>query len=309
MKRRFLLVLSCLSLLSACLPVRRAPEVRAAPLAEVIPLAFELLPGQTRIERFDPPGAGASAELTITALVKNPNPFGVRLGRVAYQVFLAGKAVGQAEAAPQVFIEASGQAPLRFPITASLENDTALLRAVARAFTGTPLAFRVDGIVVFASESHQFSSERRTLLTGELRAQERIVPPRLRLDESSSSVFLLRPEAPVVRVVVLAANPGDIGYFLYGQDLTLSLGGEAVAGQNLPPTPVPAGQASRFEVLFYPQLSQLSSEARARLEAALQGIPTALEVTGAFSVDVLGVDSYPLPEDTRLIGFIYNVTP
>lgn len=306
--RLFLTWLACalLALPAGCLPASR--ELRSEPLEPVAPLEFELVPGRTRIERFDPPGAGSSVELTVTAQVRNPNAFGVRLARVAYEVYLAGKSVGQGEVAPASFIAAGAEAPVRFAMVASLEGDAALVRAVAQAFTGTPLPLRIEGIEVFASESHEFSSARRTLLTGEVAARQLIAPPRLRLDEGASSVFLLRPELPVVRVVVTASNPGPIGYFLYGQELALELGGEVVARQDMPPVPVPAGQASRFELLFYPQPAQLSGRARALLDAALQGIPTALELRGDFAVDVLGVDSYPVPE-TRLTGFVYSVTP
>lgn len=295
-----------LTLLAGCLPAVR--ELRAEPLEPVEPLRFELVPGRTRIERFDPPGAGSSVELTVTAQAQNPNAFGVRLERVAYEVFLAGKSVGQGEVAPGSFIAAGAEVPVRFAMVASLAGDAALVRAVAQAFTGTPLPVRIEGIEVFASESHEFSSARRTLLAGEVSARQLIAPPRLRLDEGASSVFLLRPGLPVVRVVVTASNSGPIGYFLYGQELALELGGELVARQDMPPVPVPAGQASRFELLFYPQVAQLSSAARSLLDAALQGIPTALELRGDFAVDVLGVDSYPVPE-TRLTGFVYSVTP
>lgn len=311
MKRYFLLAALLPLLLAGCLPARRSgtpqPGIqRTEPIEPIAPLVFEVVPGQTEIVRFDPPGAGASAELTLSAQVHNPNPFGVRLERVAYQVFLAGEAVARGEVAPERFIAAGAQAPLRLNVVASLEGNTELLRGVAQAFTGAPLPFELEGIVVFTSPSHEFSTSRSTLFSGEVRARQVFEPPQLRLDEAASSVFALRPGVPVVRVVVIARNPGEIGYFLSGRDVVLSLGGESVATLDISPVPVPAGQDSRFELLFYPQPPQLGSEAVGLLNAAMAGIPTSLEVRGDFSVDVLGVASYALPQSTRLSGFVYN---
>lgn len=293
-----------LVLLSSCLPARRA--VRTEPITPPLPLVFELVPGQTAVERFDPPGAGSTVELTIAAQVKNPNAFGVTLSRIAYEVTLEGTAVGRGEIAPDVFIASEAQAPLRFRIATSLEGNRELIRAVAGAFTDTPLSFSIGGIVVFASRSHEFSTRSASLLSGETMAREVVTPPRLRLVDAESSVFLLRPDAPVVRAVVTATNTGNIGYFLYGRDIDVSLGGQSLTVQDIAPVPVPAGQESQFEVLFYPDTARWSAEAASRFEAALDGIPTLLEVDGDLLLDVLGVDTFAVDEGWNLSGFVFS---
>jgi LEA14-like dessication related protein len=267
-------------------------------------LVFELVPGQTVIERFDPPGAGATVELTIATLAKNPNPFGVRLRRIAYDVAFDGRTVGRGELAPERFIAGGGQIPLRFTFATSLEGDFALMRAVARAFADTPLSFDVYGFVVFESQSHEVSTRRLPLVSGETMAREVVRPPRLRLNEQASTVFMLQADTPVVRVTVEAENPGSIGYFLYGRDLQLHLGGVPIAQQDMVPVPVPANQQATFELLFYPRLTVLSERGRSALEAALNGIPMSLEVRGALQLDVLGVDTFAVPEGWQLFGFV-----
>lgn len=296
-----------LALLSSCIP--KSISIRAEPIETPQPLLFELVPGQTAVERFDPPGAGARVELSLAAQVINPNAFGVTLKRIAYEIALAGTAVGRGELVPDVFIGAGAQAPLRFTIAASLEDERELIRAVAGAFTDTPLAFEISGIVVFASRSHEFSTRNATLLGGETMAREVITPPQLRLIESESSVFRLRPDAPVIRAVVSATNPGSIGYFLYGQDVTISLGGLDFAVQDVAPVPVPTGQESRFELLFYPAAETLSAEKAQVFEAALGGIPTLLEVKGDLLLDVLSVDTYSIEDGWRVSGFIFTENP
>lgn len=274
-----------------------------------MPLVFEVVPGQTAVERFDPPGAGATVELSIGVQVRNPNAFGVTLKRVAFETVLAGKAVGTGELEPNVFIASGGQAPLDIRVVASLNGKSDLIRAVAKAFSTTPLPFRLDGVAVFDSRSHEFSTARRTLLSGTTMARELVAPPVLQLIDAQSRVFLLRPDAPVIRVVVDADNSGAIGYFLSGQDVRVSLGGQEVSVQDLVPVPVPAAQASRFELLFYPQPSLLDAMAKEALDAALSGIPTLLELRGDLLLDVLGIDTYRVEGGLDLSGFVYDAAP
>ena len=305
--RRLTFLLS-LVFLTACTPYQR-PIQRVAPLEPIQPLVFTVVPGQTAVERFDPPGAGATVELNIGLQVENPNAFGVTLEKVAYEVALAGKAVGESVVEPGYFIAAGEQAPLKLRVTASLEGEPDLIRAVARAFSTTPLPFRLDGVTVFASRSHEVRTARRTLVSGGAMARERVTPPELRLVDAQSRVFLLRPDAPVIQLSVNAENTGGIGYFLSGQGVHVFLGGQDLGAQDLSLVPVPAAQGNRFDLLFYPQPAQLDDAARAALAAALQGIPTLLELRGDLLLDVLGVDTYRVAGGLDLSGFVYNKAP
>lgn len=297
-----------LVLLTSCTPFQR-PIQKVTPLEPIQPLAFTVVPGQTAVERFDPPGAGATVEISIGVQVENPNGFGITLERVSYDVLLAGKAVGAGELEPNVFIAAGAQAPLKIRVVASLEGEPDLIRAVAKAFSTTPLPFRLDGVTVFASRSHEVDTARRTLVSGATMARERVTPPGLRLVDAQSRVFLLRPDAPVIQVTVDADNTGGIGYFLSGQDVHVFLGGQEVGVQEITPVPVPAAQGSRFDLLFYPQPSRLDAAALSALNAALQGIPTLLELRGDVLLDVLGVDTYRVADGLNLSGFVYNAAP
>ena len=288
--------------LGACTP---RSEIRSAePLSEIQPPHFELLDGQTRIERFNPPGAGGTAELVIAARVTNPNTFAVRVERIEYTVSLEGRKVAQGRLDPELFLEAGEVNTLRFSVEAELRSRPDLLRAVARAFAETPLAFRVSGRVNFSSPSYAFRTRPFTLLEGETLAREAVVEPLLRLNERESEVFLLQPDVPVVRVVVEVTNPGDIGYFLFGKDLHLRLAGESLAVEDLTPAPIPAGQSSRIDILFYPATSLLGDRALLALDAAMQGLPTSVEVDGDLFMDVLGVDTFAVPPSWEVFGFV-----
>lgn len=109
---------------------------------------------------------------------------------------------------------------------------------------------------------------------------------------------------PVVQLVLQAVNPGDIGYFLYGKDLTLALGRWHVASEDMSPVPLAAGESSRVDLTFYPVLTDLGEEARATLEAALAHHVTLAQLEGDLFMDVLGVDSFPVPTGWTVTGFI-----
>ena len=276
----------------------------ARPLGEIRPPAFEWVPGQTSIERFDPPGAGSGLAMTVGTLVRNPNSFPIRLTSVQYAVVLDGQAVSKGTLDPAVYLEPGATAPVRFPIHSNLEGKRGLLRAVVRAFADTPLPFRIEGTLRFTSASYGFETRKSVLVEGATLARQTVAPPRLRLDESASRAFRLRPGVPVVQVVVMASNPGDIGYFLYGKDLALTLGGQEVGREDMRPVPLAAGQRSRIDLVFYPDPAKLGKGAEATLQAALQGIPTLLRVEGTLTMDVLGVDSFTVPPGWEIAGFV-----
>lgn len=303
MRRRlglFLLLLAVL--LAACAP---GTEIESAePLSTILPPTFDVVPGRTSIERFDPPGTGGGLELTIGAQVDNPNDFPVRLSRIDYIVFLENRQVTSGVIDTELFLDAGGMAPVTFDIVTEVGNNASLLRSVARAFADTPLAYRVEGTLDFSSLSYGFTTRRQVLLTGATLARQTVTAPTLRLDDFASEVFLLRPGVSVVRAVVTADNPGDIGYFLYGKDLNLRLGGHELALGDMDPVPVAAGSGTRIDLLFYPHQADLSPAAQAALEAALMGIATQLEIEGELLMDVLGVDTFTVPEGWEVVGFV-----
>jgi hypothetical protein len=105
----------------------------------------------------------------------------------------------------------------------------------------------------------------------------------------------LREGVPVIRALVQAENPGDVGYFLYSKDLEVLLNDVPIAAQDISPIPIQAGQATSFELLFYPALSELGTEATNTLANALNSEQTRLGLRGKLLIDVLGVDTFEVP--------------
>ncbi|MEX2540209.1 MAG: LEA type 2 family protein [Trueperaceae bacterium] len=300
----FVVCLALFALLAGCVP---RSEIRSAQrIGEISPPVFRLVEGQTSVERFDPPGAGGVVALTVGTSVYNPNPFPVKVTAIEYTVALEDRQVTRGTLDLDMFLAAEATAPLRFAIEAALRDRPGLLRSVVRAFTGEPLAFRIDGSLTFNSLAYEFRTNNRLLVEGATLARETVQAPALRLDEQASRAYLLNPEVPVVRLILSISNPGDIGYFLYGKDLSLALGGHQIATDDLRPVPLPAGSSTQVDMTFYPQRAELSEEARASLEAALSGIPTGIEITGRLAMDVLGVDAFAVPDGWKVVGFVYS---
>jgi hypothetical protein len=303
---RLFLVLLLIVSLAGCLPRSRpsAGEAidRAEPIAPIEPLI--LSSSESVIERFDPPGPDSNSKLEITlkTTAQNINPFSVTLTRIDYDLFLQDKKVMSGSFTPNLQVAADAQEPLTLALNTTLERND-LIKAAAQTYAGTPLPFRLEGTLGFTSNNYGFTTRKLVLLTGLLTSRQQLELPTLTLTESN--VFTLREGVPIIRVVVEAQNPGDVGYFLYGKDLEVLLGNVPLAKQDVSPIPVQAGQTSSFELLFYPDTADLGAEATTTLEAALSGTEAPIEVRGQLFVDVLGVNTFELV-DWSVTGSIVN---
>ena len=288
--------------LAACAPATIDAEITSAtPLGEVFAPRFEIEPGATFIERFDPPGAGAGLALALATVVRNPNGFPIVLQRIDYRLRLAGERVAEAVLLTDLEVDAGSDAPLAWTVEADLTERPELWLQVVQAFANTPLAFELEGQLHFATQSYAFVTLMRPLAEGTALARQAVAPPRLRLDGLSSRVTLVRPDAPVVTLALVAHNPGDVGYFLTGPALVLELNDEPVATLELGPLPLPAGDTVRSDLTFLIDRARLSDVADASLTAALRGERADVRLLGAFAYDVLGVDSFTLRNESGLI--------
>ena len=174
----------------ACFPRQQTPISQANPIAPIQPPIYELVAGQTAIETFNPPGAGAAIDLTIATQVLNPNAFGIRLKQVQYTIFLDNRNIETGIIDLDQFILGNAQVPLKFPLSVSLEGKLELIKAAARAFTGTALPFRIEGKTVFTSQSYEFESRDGVIVQGETLAREAVQTPILRLADDASDVLI-----------------------------------------------------------------------------------------------------------------------
>ena len=311
-------------LLAACVPRTVSEITDATPLVDVVAPRFAVDGGGTRIERFDPPGAGAGIEAALAVSVSNPNEFGIVLERIEWTLRLAGRAVASGVLEPALVVPGGAEVPFGWVAGASLSDARELWGPVVGAFAGRPLPFEVEGRLRFVSEIYAFTSGVRTLFAGELVARQTVLAPRLALHDGGHEATAVRPDAPVLRIALSLTNPGDVGYFMSGRDVRVSLGvprttaGDAmravtpaealdlleVGRVDVAPVPVPAGATVRTDLFVYVDPAALSPAAVRRLEAALTGVPTPFSVVGAWAYDVLGVDSFALDPSPELLGLI-----
>lgn len=303
----FSLLVAALVLLASCAPAARPLEADSslANLPNVVrPLEFEVLPEGTSLGKYNPPGAGATVGLSITAAVRNPNGYPLRLQSLDYEVFVNGVSAGQGVMTSPLALEPLGTGQVTFDVQIDLRRQPAVVREIAATFAGAALTFRLEAAVTVETLGYRATLARYSLFEGVTVATETVRAPELSLDESESSVFMLEAGLPVVRVVATVSNPGDIGYFIYGADLQLLFDGEPLARADMRPSPVPAGGESRIELLFYPDISRLPPSARLSLLGALEGGTVTAEVRGGLLLDVLGIDTYNVPPAWQIRGTV-----
>lgn len=306
MKRILALVLLSY-LLSSCIPA--GSSIRAEPKVDIIPLQFSLLQDRTMIERFDPPGAGSQLEMTIGLGIKNPNSFGINLREINYQIALAGVRVEKDVLEPNYYIRANGEAVIDYKLKASVEGKSKLIKAIARAFTGQAIDFEMDGETVFESLTHEFKSRPETLVSGQVAVRNEVLMPILELDKEETKIYSLRADAPVIKVQIKAENPGEVGYFIYGQEVILTLGGQFMLSQDIALSAIPAAKTSIVELFFYPDMQHMPDAAKEAIAEALSGKPIPFSLTGDILVDVLGIETYTVTDGWNIYGSVFNQNP
>lgn len=297
--RLLLLLLSLSGLVAACVPGAQPGEESLAQAP-----VFALLPEEARLGKYNPPGAGATVVLQAAARVSNPNPFPVRVQPFDYALFVGDLLAGQGRVPAPVHLAAQASADLHLEVEIDLSGQPLVLREVADAFAGSLLPFRVEAALELEALGEVISVRRTRLLAGGARATQTVQPPALAYDPLESSVFMLEPGLPVVRVVARATNPGEIGYLVHGSDLQLFLDGHPIAFGDMRPSPVPAGGRARVEWLFYPDLARLGEAGRAVLARALEGYEVALELRGDLRLDVFGLGGYVAPPEWQVRGVV-----
>lgn len=319
---RALVAAVALLALTACAP-RVVGEISdMSPVVDVVAPRFVLDPRETRIERFDPPGAGAGLVVDLSVVVSNPNTFDLFLESVDYRLLLAGERAHVDVLEPRLSVPALGSARWRWRLEASLADQPRLWRSVVASFAGEPLPFAIEGRLRFLSEVFIFSTGVRPLFSGVLRARQAVEPPAIAVAAGTEDLVVARADAPALRFVLELRNPGDVGYFVSARGLTLGLLGPGfdasgaqlppsdaeraeaapVAVLDLPPIPLPAGATVRREIVVVLDLERLTAAGRAWLEALLAGDPARFVIDGPFVYDVLGADSFEVPAGTSPWG-------
>jgi len=313
---RALLAAVAIVALTACAPRVLGEITDMSPVVDVVAPRFVLDPRETRIERFDPPGAGAGLVVDLSVVVSNPNTFDLFLESVDYRLLLAGERAHAAVLEPRLLVPALGSARWRWRLEASLADQPKLWRAVVASFAGDPLPFAVEGRLRFVSEVFIFSTGVRPLFSGVLRARQAVEPPEIAVVAGTEGTVVARSDAPALRFLLELRNPGDVGYFVSARGLALGLlrpgfdaagaplaptdaersDASSVAIFDLAPVPLPAGATVQREIVVVLDQGRLADDGRELVEALLAGEAMRFVIDGPFVYDVLGADSFQVPE-------------
>lgn len=268
--------------------------VRATPAAVFAPIDVVVGDGDARLERFDPPGAGDALEATIDVTYVNPNTFDVRLRSVTVALDLADDTVYEERLEVDLLLPGGGSVDDVLAVSVPSPRAPATIVAVASAFVGEPLTWRLRGPMAFTAGGFRFDVADRTWAEGVIVPTSTLTIPAFTVGDGGVTTYALRPGTTVVDVAVDVTNAGDIGTFLVGRDVTLSIDDVPIAVSDVGPVPLPAG-ATRSLVWSFPyDLGAATDEAASAWERWTAGSEVRVTLTGAMTVDVLGVASIPL---------------
>jgi len=280
-----------------------------APERVVGNLEFELVAEGSGFRRLDLPGvAGGSpaATLRIRTRASNPNPVGVRLAGLDFDLYVNGTRAGSGSFTGGVDLPPRGQTVLDLEVTTSLEEGGRLVADLAEAARGQRTAYRLVGTVSLAAGrlgNPRFGP--LTIVSGTLSSPLKVVFPTFRLDADGSKITELKLPDPVsghpglvrVRFLVLVENLGALGYSFTGTTLHLAIAGVDVARAGFPPgAGVRSYSTSTVEVVFDFPLRNLGLGVIGVFRSAARGEPVQAVVRGSLTLDSGSVGRFPLPD-------------
>jgi hypothetical protein len=124
--------------------------------------------------RLSGPSAGrpAGATLRVYARVRNPNPFELTLSKVTGSLFLEGQEAADVDLPLGLELDAREETVVPIDLTVPLDGVPSLAGSLARAVTGAPVGYRVDGTLgVKIGDLSEPVFGPLTLLEGEVRVR------------------------------------------------------------------------------------------------------------------------------------------
>ncbi|HET8647238.1 MAG TPA: LEA type 2 family protein [Vicinamibacteria bacterium] len=111
----------------------------------------------------------AGATLRVFARVRNPNPFALTLSTVKGSLFLEGDEAADVDLPLGLELRSRDETVIPIDVTVPLEGIPALARTLARAVSGAPVGYRLDGTMgIDAGDFGQPTFGPLTLLEGEV---------------------------------------------------------------------------------------------------------------------------------------------
>lgn len=236
--------------------------------------------------RIDPPGVGSDGVvLAVDVTVRNPNPVGVRLAGLGFDLALDGTSVASTSVAGGLDLPASGASRVRLEVVVPWDGAPGLVGSVAGFVGGAPLGYRVDANVTV----DVFGVPQRF---GDLRVADGSLPPPswtaplLRFDPAGARLAL-DGTTLTIEAAVLADNRGPIGAIVRSPSLAMRLDGQGVGRVDVPATAVAANGESRIPLQARVGLAELGAVLAARIAGGVGSFDLALE--GSWRFEIAGV--------------------
>jgi len=281
MKPRHIAILVTLALvLSACVP-------GAVPLLEAP--TFRLMSAGSGLVRLDPPGVGSGAAVFRFNLeVFNPNPFGLTLDRIDFDLAVNGRRAASSSFAGGLALAPRGSSPLTLEVAVPLATGLGLLSDLARLIAGEPTTYALQGVVTVDLLGVRQRLPAVTLASGTISQPLVLAAPRVSFSLEQSGLRELSLTRAVVELAFTLENPSPLGYLFRAPELALELAGAAIGTGRAVTESVAA--FSTTPVLLRLEFNPLGFGAAlpARLAA---GGPLNVILSGGFVLELPGVTS------------------
>jgi len=212
MKPRHIAILVTLALvLSACVP-------GAVPLLEAP--TFRLMSAGSGLVRLDPPGVGSGAAVFRFNLeVFNPNPFGLTLDRIDFDLAVNGRRAASSSFAGGLALAPRGSSPLTLEVAVPLATGLGLLSDLARLIAGEPTTYALQGVVTVDLLGVRQRLPAVTLASGTISQPLVLAAPRVSFSLEQSGLRELSLTRAVVELAFTLENPSPLGYLFRAPEL------------------------------------------------------------------------------------------
>jgi hypothetical protein len=261
---------------------------------------LELLGERSALHRLDPPGAGGAAGVRLGVRVTNPNLFPLDLSGFTYHLYLGEDLALSGRNLSTLRLGPLGSGELELDLDVGLAGRPELVRTLSQSLDGS-VPLRVAGEVRVEALGRHVRYAPAFLFSGAAPAAlAALETPTFELVAATAT---RHDGGTVVRLTLVATNPGGIGYFLHGHEIALLVDGVAVGTTDVTPRALPARSQTRFglDVHLGP------GDGRTDVDAALARLAepgAVVTLEGDLLVDVPGRGSAPLPSRTVFTGHV-----
>ncbi|HEX7022041.1 MAG TPA: LEA type 2 family protein [Trueperaceae bacterium] len=266
---------------------------------------FRFVPEGSGLVRLEPLGIGSGqAVFRINLEVTNPNPVGLQLAGLDFDLALGGHRIASSRFDGGLSLAAQGTSKLSLEVAVPLAHSLQLSQDLTRLVAGEPTQYTLTGTVTVDIFGMHQQLPTAVLASGTIRQPLRLVAPHIRFLPDASGVRELGFNRAVVEVALEVENPSPLGYVFRAPSLALSLGGVRVARADTVSAPIAPVSSQQLALRFEFRPAALGTALYGQLAALSVGGSLSLTVAGDFALEIPGITSRSFPASQLVSGVL-----